>query len=176
METLSPPDANFSGQNRRSKNPSRPKPGWKPIFLETLANTGNVRAACTAADINRNTAYQTKERSPEFAKQWDEACETATDLLEYVAWQRATTTSDLLLIFLMKANRPGKYRETKNLEISGPQGGPIQQQLLDVSDEERASRLAALFDRARTRRLGSSPDDGSGDAKTDGATDTDGDA
>lgn len=33
--------------------------------------------------------------------------------------------SDLLTIFLLKAHRPDKYRETTRQELSGPAGGPI---------------------------------------------------
>jgi hypothetical protein len=66
-----------------------------------------------------------RDRDPEFAAAWDEAVEDATDLLEEIAWNRAQKQSDLLLIFLMKANRPTKYRETIHQEITGPEGGPI---------------------------------------------------
>jgi hypothetical protein len=49
--------------------------------------------------------------------QWDEALEDACDILEAEAWKRARDKSDLLLIFLLKAHRPAKYRETTRHEI-----------------------------------------------------------
>lgn len=135
------------------KKAARPKYGsWAPAFLKALADTGVVRAACEAAEVDRATVYKYRDHNEGFRKQWDEALEASTDALEAVARMRATTISDTLLIFLLKANRPDKYRETRNVEISGPQGGPIRQQLVEIDDEERASRLAALLDKAGERR------------------------
>lgn len=87
---------------------------WRPIFLTTLRNTGNVRAACQACGITRQAAYKARDNAPEFAAAWDEALEDAIDALEAVAINRARTSSDTLLIFLLKAHRPGLYRETIN--------------------------------------------------------------
>lgn len=35
------------------------------------------------------------------------------------------STSDTLMIFLLKARRPDKYKERRASELSGPGGGPI---------------------------------------------------
>lgn len=88
---------------------------WRPVFLSTLRNTGNVRAACQATGITRKTAYQHRNQAPEFAAAWDEALEDAIDALEAVAINRARTSSDTLLIFLLKAHRPGLYRDTSRV-------------------------------------------------------------
>lgn len=90
---------------------------WRPVFLATLRDSGNVRAACKQAGITRKTVYQHREQSKEFAAQWAEAMEDAIDVLEAVALQRAKATSDTLLIFLLKAHRPDKYRDTVNLRL-----------------------------------------------------------
>jgi hypothetical protein len=87
---------------------------WRPVFLNTLRNTGNVRASCQAAGITRQVAYAHRSSAKEFAAQWDEALQDAIDGLEAVAINRARTSSDTLLIFLLKAHRPEKYRETIN--------------------------------------------------------------
>lgn len=92
---------------------------WWPRFLAALRNSANVRAACTAAGIERKTAYRNRDRYKGFAKAWDEAMEDACDVLEAEAWQRARSTSDLLLIFLLKAHRPGMYRETIKQQHEG---------------------------------------------------------
>lgn len=120
-----------------------PKKAWRPVFLQTLANTGNVRASCLAAGVNPVTAYRTRDRSEAFAQQWAEAERQATQLLEAEAWRRAAQGvekgiyhqgeriaterqySDTLLIFLLKARDPAKYRENHKVEMSGPDGGPI---------------------------------------------------
>jgi predicted MPP superfamily phosphohydrolase len=95
---------------------------WRPIFLKVLRNTANVRAACEKAGVTRQAAYKSRNASEEFRAQWDEAIEDAVDVLEAVAQDRARKTSDTLLIFLLKAHRPDKYREargsTLNLNLS----------------------------------------------------------
>jgi hypothetical protein len=100
-----------------------------------------VRIACKAANITSPTAYWHREKFPDFAAEWDNALELAIDFLEMTARKRAAASSDTLLIFLLKAHRPEKYRETTKHEISGPNGGPI-----EVSDakERLAARLSRL--------------------------------
>lgn len=84
---------------------------WRPAFLAALRNSGNVRASCQAAGIGRSVAYDQKEDDPIFAKAWADAMEDACDALEAAAQARAMTSSDTLLIFLLKAHRPEKFRE-----------------------------------------------------------------
>lgn len=107
---------------------------WKNIFIATLANTANIRAACIAAGISRTTAYNHKKGDAEFAEAWDEAMEEAIDTMEAAALKRGrdgTTRikpiyqngkkvgeeviveySDPLLLALLKAYRPQRFRET----------------------------------------------------------------
>jgi len=89
---------------------------WWPRFLAALRNSGNVRAACQAAGIDRRTAYRNRHQYKGFARHWDEALEDACDVLAAEAWQRARSSSDLLLIFLLKAHRPEIYRETTRIQ------------------------------------------------------------
>jgi len=91
--------------------PKNPVGQWRPIFLQALGATGNVSAACMAADITRSTAYRSRETSVRFREGWDEALTTAMELLEAEARRRAMTVSDTLLIFLLKAHNPAKYRD-----------------------------------------------------------------
>lgn len=119
---------------------------WHASFIKALTSIANVKYACDLCAISRATAYEHKAKFPAFSKAWDEACEEAMDYLEQVAFKRATAGqvesqefdketgkillrqtvrhSDTLLIFLLKANRPGKYRE--HHVITGEDGGPIQ--------------------------------------------------
>ncbi len=106
---------------------------WRPAFLAALRNSANVRASCMAAGISRKTAYQHRNRSAEFRAQWDDAIEDACDVLEAEAWQRARSTSDVLLIFLLKAHRPGMYRD--RFEITGKDGGAIVMQWPDTPSD-----------------------------------------
>jgi len=115
-------------------------------FLQALTSACNVTAACKAAGIGRQTAYQWREDDPNFALAWSGALEEAVDALEKEAWRRAhdgtdkpivyqgvvTGTyreySDRLMEILLKAHRPEKYIErlrTENLHavsitIQGP--------------------------------------------------------
>ncbi len=83
--------------------------GWETRFLEAFRNSGNVRAACTAAGVHRNTPFKRAERDPDFRQAWDEAREDALDLLEMIAWKRAQDNSDYLLWKLLASNRRSLY-------------------------------------------------------------------
>lgn len=102
---------------------------WRGAFLAILGECGNVTDACKAANVSRVTAYEHKKNDAAFAEEWEAALQQAADVLEREAWRRATEGveepqffrgkvcgyvrkySDLLLIFLMKACNPAKYRE-----------------------------------------------------------------
>jgi hypothetical protein len=136
---------------------------WRKGFLAALSETGNVTAACLAADIDRKNAYRRRDTDREFAAQWAEALEQATDALEAEARRRAidgieepvihqgelatrwvdrngrpctarakgsrlvpltvNRRSDTLLIFLLKGNRPEKFKERS--EVTGKGGAPL---------------------------------------------------
>lgn len=94
-------------------------------FLATLAETCNVSASARAAGIDRQTAYNWRDADEAFAAAWEQAVETAADKLEETAWDRATIDkSDRMLEILLKAHRPHKFVERR--ELSGPGGGPVQ--------------------------------------------------
>jgi hypothetical protein len=98
-------------------------------FLSVLADTANVHAACREAGIPRQNVYEWRKQDPEFAQQMDKAVELGTAALEDEAVRRAMEGwdepvfykgtevgsirrfSDQLLITLLKARRPDKYRE-----------------------------------------------------------------
>lgn len=112
---------------------------WQDPFIAELADCGNISAACKAAGVQRTTAYRTRDKDPIFARRWDDAINKALDSLEQEAWRRAregvtriepimyqgeqvaekiiTEYSDNLITFLLKANRPGKYREQIKITI-----------------------------------------------------------
>ena len=99
------------------------------LLLGKLAEGMSITAACKAAVIARSVYYQWRDEDAEFAALADEALEAGTDRLEDIANFRATRPidgSDTLLIFLLKARRPEKYRDNSKVEISGPDGGPMQ--------------------------------------------------
>ena len=67
---------------------------WKPLFLDTLRITGNVRIAATNADVARQVAYRARDSSATFRADWDEALEEARELLEAEARRRAALGVD----------------------------------------------------------------------------------
>lgn len=114
-----------------------PKKGWQGIFIKRLCETGNVSASSRKAKITRAWAYETRDNDAAFAAAWDEALEIATENLEMEARRRAEKGvpeyvivnskrvmvsrkySDTLLIFLLKAHKPEKYRDNSHVEHSG---------------------------------------------------------
>jgi hypothetical protein len=130
----------------------------KQRFLLALAETGNVRASCIAAAVSRQPIYDQRHADPAFAKAWEEAAEIAADRLESEAWRRGVDGvpeplvsagrlvcdqsgepmtikrySDNLLLALLRATRPEKFRDRSSVEF-------------DISD-----RLAERLESARQR-------------------------
>lgn len=110
---------------------------WRPVFLANLAETCNVSSACLAAGISRQTAYTHRQQYDGFKAQWDEALGIGVWTLEEEAIRRAVKGvdepvfyqgrsvgavrkySDTLLIFLLKAHDPEKYRERIDMTSKG---------------------------------------------------------
>ncbi len=85
---------------------------WRMKFLDGLRMHGMVTQAAMEAGIHRNTAYFERQHDPAFAQEWIDALDRGVDMLEDTAKKRAYEGSDVLLIFLLKAHRPQKYRDT----------------------------------------------------------------
>lgn len=118
-------------------------PKKQAAFLEELMLRGNVRDACAAANVPRRTVYDWRDADPAFARAWDDALDEAADIMEREAHRRAVDGvdepvygslgkgegmgevgtirkySDTLLIFLLKAARPEKYRDRQQVEHTG---------------------------------------------------------
>lgn len=121
------------------------KKAWRLRFLDALRMTGIVTVAAKTAGIHRDTAYFERSQDPLFAKDWQEALDRGVDMLEDVAKQRAYDGSDLLLIFLLKAHRPEKYREvTKTIQVN-----VTPEQVEHMTDDELDGLISNL--RAGTR-------------------------
>lgn len=107
-------------------------------FLTALAaGNGNVSRACEAAGLARRTVYQWHEEGGEFAERWDEIVEAALDQLEDEARRRAhdgvekpvfyqgaecgviREYSDQLMMFLLRAGRPERFRERYEVKNTG---------------------------------------------------------
>ena len=106
-------------------------------FLAAFRETGNVCLACEVAKVGRSSHYRWLAEDPAYREAFDQAKEDAADILEAEAFRRAVDGvekpvgwykgkpggyvreySDILLIFLLKALRPEKYRDRLNLRGS----------------------------------------------------------
>ena len=58
------------------------KKNWERIFLNALAETSNVKAACELAVVSQSLVYKTRRENAEFARQWYAALAEGYDNLE----------------------------------------------------------------------------------------------
>ncbi len=112
-------------------------PKRQRAFLAELEATASVTQAARAAGVNRNTVYEWRAKNAAFSRDWDEALEFAADSLETEARRRAVAGtdrpvyhagkvvgtvqhySDALLMLLLRAARPEKYRERSSVQHEG---------------------------------------------------------
>ena len=118
---------------------------WRPAYVATLAATGMHTRAAAAANIDHSTAYRHRIGNPEFAAQCDEAMRIASECLEAEARHRAQEGvrrlkffqgeaildpetgrpyvehehSDTLMMFLLKGERPDKYKDRSEVDLGG---------------------------------------------------------
>jgi len=111
----------------------------KRQFLELLATTGNITYSAKAVAIDRRTIYKWQETDPIFAAGMRQAEIEATEALEREAWRRATEGtpvtranyyrgqlvgedrrieySDTLLLALLRARAPERYRDKLDVNV-----------------------------------------------------------
>lgn len=145
-------------QQKTAGDRARPEV-WKSAFLIALSTNGNVTGACYAAKIDRSAAYRAKDDDPEFAARWDEALQIAVDRLEAEAWRRAVDGvdepvfqkgqqvgairrySDQLMLTLLKAHNPDKFRDKVELIINVKPEQIVLLKRLGLSASEAWDRL-----------------------------------
>lgn len=116
----------------------------KKAVLESIAELASVSAACKATEVPRSTFYQWIQDDEEFRKAYRKAARQGLKALEDEAIRRAykgvrkpvyqggklvgheRRYSDTLLMFMLKALAPNKYKERVANEQTGKDGGPIQ--------------------------------------------------
>ncbi len=136
-------------------------------FLEGLRGGLSVAHAAGKAGFTRQAAYLRRKNDLEFAQAWNDAIEQGTDVLEDAATVRAVRGvekpvfqqgkqvgtireySDILMIFLLKARRPEKYRDNATIEHTGAGGGPIKLEVGEARARlaDRLGRLGAAVPR-----------------------------
>ena len=115
----------------------------KKRFLEVLAQTSNVSEAARGAGLTRVQVCKIYEIDEKFAMAWRTAIDEAVDDLEHEARRRALDGteepvfyqgkecarvrrySDSLMLALLKAERPEKYKDRVASELSGELRGGV---------------------------------------------------
>jgi hypothetical protein len=166
-------DSGHDGTRQKEENPVaevQVTPQQR-AFLAAFRKTGNVRLACEAAKVGRSSHYRWLNRSPGYREAFAVAKEEVADILEAEAFRRAVhgweepvgwykgkaggvvkRYSDPLLILLLKALRPDRYRET--VQFKGAMANLDLNQLPDEAIERIArgehvmSVLASMVPRA----------------------------
>lgn len=114
---------------------------WKPVFLDAYAETGNVKESATLAGVTKQAVYKARKNSKAFAADFTQAREEAGDVLEGEAFKRAKSTSDTLLIFLLKGLKPETYGD--RIRHGGDPGNPIEH-AIQPSTVELIEQMAAF--------------------------------
>lgn len=141
----------------------------KRAFLAAYAVQPSVTMATRAAGIRRDMHYDWMRDDEVYREAFAEVKEMGIELLEVEAIRRARDGwdepvfykgektgvtrkhSDTLLIFMLKAARPGVYKERVGMEHSGPDGGPMRHEVAMTARGELAVTLAEI-----NRRLSAS--------------------
>lgn len=92
-------------------------PDWAVPFLAALRDVGTILGACRAAGVSRSAVYDRRDGDAAFARALAEAIEDATDDLEQEARKRAKDGDNALLVTLLRAYRPERFRD--RVEVSG---------------------------------------------------------
>jgi len=108
----------------------------KRKFLKELRRTCNVTIAAYKVGITKRCATDHKKKDAEFSAAWEDAIDEGIDLMEESARERAfdgvkedvyyqgnpcgkiNKFSDGLTTFMLKANRPEKFREHSQVDLN----------------------------------------------------------
>jgi hypothetical protein len=143
------------------KKLGRSKKQQQSAVLAAYEELANVTKACKKAKVPRRTFYSWVNEE-DFQKRFEESSKVALGVLEDEAMRRATdgvvkpvyqqgkkvgtvkNYSDTLLIVLLKARAPEKYKERFEGEITGKGGKDL---FTDKSDDELKQLLKATVEK-----------------------------
>jgi hypothetical protein len=77
-----------AAKRSRASKPLRRSRNWRRVFLDTLAETSNIRESAARARITASHVYATRKSDPEFAREWQVALAHGYDMLEMTLLQR----------------------------------------------------------------------------------------
>jgi len=113
-------------------------------LLLVYAQSLQVSKACQHAGVSRPLHYHWLKHDPTYAAAFAEAQQLGTTWLEDVAIERATTgdkPSDVLLMFLLKAAKPDKYRDLPRREDRNDISELLKAVLLEIHERRQTRDL-----------------------------------
>jgi hypothetical protein len=140
------------------------------LFITAVAAGKTQDAAAAGTGYSRRSFLDLRKDSEAFAALFADAYEAGADVLEEEAIRRAVTGvteplvnhgrvvrdddgnvltvtrfSDQLLMFMLKARRPERFRESHRVEHTGADGGPIEvMQLVEGARDRLVGKLASV--------------------------------
>jgi len=93
------------------------------VYIASYVNFGTVEVADSMVSMASSTRRDWMEECPAFAEAVLESRDVIADELESVALERAKAKSDTLLMFLLKAYRPEKFRDRVDSNVYQHGGG-----------------------------------------------------
>ncbi len=99
-----------TGETPGARARARAEADKRARFVDFLSRGVSVTTSAKGVGVGRATAYRWR-KNEDFARAWDEARESGLDRLEDLALKYAQAGDAKLIMFLLKAGRPEKYRE-----------------------------------------------------------------
>ncbi len=130
-------------KNKPSKMATNKTANKKALFLERLKVVGVVTKACTAARINKATAYRWRTEDAKFLETWDSQMNSAAKILEDTMYQRGLKGDNTAAIFWLKGHARVKY--CQRVEHTGENGRPIEYHFINVEDPGRRRAYQELI-------------------------------
>ncbi len=134
----------------------------KAKWLEAFDREGTVFTACKESGVARSTVYNWRQQDEAFAIAWHDVEEATTERMEREAFRRSVEGvkrdiyhqgqvvgqerqfSDVLLIFMLKARRPERYRDNVKIEHGGTVNQSHSFDLTRLSAAEKHDLLALV--------------------------------
>ncbi|HEX7906241.1 MAG TPA: hypothetical protein VF487_20345 [Chitinophagaceae bacterium] len=141
---------------------NRTKEQQQTDFLLSFEETANISISCKASAVPRRTIYNWINDDADFKKKFDKSALMCLGVLEDEAMRRAVSGvkkpvyqggklvghvqeySDTLLIVLLKARSPEKYKERFVNEVTGKDGKDLIPSRFDNLSTEQIEKLLEL--------------------------------
>ncbi len=130
----------------------------KERFLRAFAKCGIISTASKRSQIGPAQHYRWMKTDAAYPARFADAQRQAIEYLEELLLTQAEAGNTTALIFALKSNCPAKYRENYRVEMSGPNGGPIEMsgdlsaQFRELTDAQLYAIIAACREQSEPLR------------------------